>query len=342
MIWTTATPPRENPRERSDRLHGILRACRQQPVVLLLGETGTGKSHLGHLLHEFERSPGSPLRVIEPERCARRSQRSQLDRLRRSVWKARVYNTGSGTTLIENVDRLTGSELHDVLGLIRSRLKNVSDARYRRRLILTARLPLERPAVQSSFEELLALLHVHTHRLPSLRDQPRFIAPLVREFIHSEVMESRSRITRIATEVIECLHQHDWPGNVRELKNVVAEAVTHCVDGVFAPQHLPQQLQQRSGSFGSAFDSPATLIPEGPPPNGDYAIRTQRRPESPSSSSNIVDGVASMERSMITSALEECQFNRTRAAQVLGISRVTLYNKMRRLGMPTTLASASD
>ncbi len=342
MIWTKATPPRENPRERSDRLHAILRACRQQPVVLLLGEAGTGKSHLGQLLHEFERSPGCQMQVVDPDRSVRRSRRSQLDRLRHTVWKAQLYSPTTGTTLIENVDQLSGHQLHDVIGLVRGRLTKAASVRPARSLILTARTPVDRATVHPSFDELIALLQAHTYRLPPLRAQPRFIAPLVREFITTEAENAGSRITRIAAEVIECLHQHDWPGNVRELRNVVLEAIGQCSDGVFAPHHLPQEFRPRSASFGSELESRTTMFPAGPSPNGDYAIRIERRPETAVSSSSIVDGVASMERSMITSALEECQFNRTRAAQVLGISRVTLYNKMRRLGMPTTLASSSD
>ncbi|MCG6158350.1 helix-turn-helix domain-containing protein [Rubinisphaera margarita] len=342
MIWTTATPPRENPRERSDRLHAILRACRQQPVVLLMGEAGTGKTHLGQLLHEIENSPGCLLRVIEPERRARISHRSQLDRLRHTVWKSHLYSRASGTTLIENVDQLSACELHDVLGLVRGRLKSLPAIPSQPGLILTARLPLERSPQHQTFEELVTILRAHTHKLPSLRDQPRYIAPLVREFIKTEVDGSSRRITRIATEVIECLHQHDWPGNVRELKQVVAAAITQCSDGVFTPRHLPQQFRFRDGLSHSDLEQRNPFIPGGPTPNGDYAIRVAGRTETVPAPSSIVDGVASMERNMITSALEECQFNRTRAAQLLGISRVTLYNKMRRLGMPTTLASQND
>jgi DNA-binding NtrC family response regulator len=101
---------------------------------------------------------------------------------------------------------------------------------------------------------------------------------------------------------VNLFENYDWPGNVRELKNIVQRAVLVCADSVLYPRHLPPRL-----------------LPE-------RAVR-------PTVSVKVGTPLIDVEREMIVQTLSFTRNNRKRAADVLGISRRSLYNKLRRHGI---------
>ena len=107
-------------------------------------------------------------------------------------------------------------------------------------------------------------------------------------------------ISGVGRDALELLEAHSWPGNVRELINVMEYSFVVCKQGEIRPEHLPRELQ------GSK--------------SGPIAVRT-RRP----------GGLSKGDRDSVLQALEQCRGNRTEAAKLLGVSRVTLWKWLKQI-----------
>ena len=128
------------------------------------------------------------------------------------------------------------------------------------------------------------------------------------------------KIFALHPDALRTLEQFPWPGNIRQLENVVQQAVLSCTGDTLTLGHLP-----------------ATVHPK--PPEG----RGETVHHGPASS--LAQNRETTERATIIRALEKVSFSRTRSAQLLGVSRVTLYKKMKKYGLlakPTGLAAVGD
>ena len=152
-------------------------------------------------------------------------------------------------------------------------------------------------------EDLYYRLNVIPLHLPLLRERPNDIPLLARHFLRFFSAEQNKSIQDFSPEALRLILNYPWPGNVRELENSVEHAV------VLA-----------KGNRIEALDLPANLHE-----------RTPRGGKTPS------PGLATMaekEQEVLVETLEKCQWNKKEAAKTLGISRNTLYQKMKRYGIP--------
>ena len=117
------------------------------------------------------------------------------------------------------------------------------------------------------------------------------------------------RVTDAAPETVELLQRHSWPGNVRELRNVLERAVIIAGEGQLTPQHLPPN-----------FGAPPGARPAAPVNEPD----TVRLP--------VGTTVGEAEKALIMITLKHTKNNKTRAAEILGISLKTLFNKLKEYG----------
>jgi DNA-binding NtrC family response regulator len=121
---------------------------------------------------------------------------------------------------------------------------------------------------------------------------------------------------------------YPWPGNVRELRNVIDRAVVLAPGDVILPEHLPPKVLA-----GAAPPAPAQATPT-PTPNGGV-LRTPARPALPSDTADrLRREVAEEEKQRILAALAQCDGNQTRAAEILGVSRRTLINRIIEFDLP--------
>ncbi len=137
--------------------------------------------------------------------------------------------------------------------------------------------------------------------------------PLARKFIKEMSAKHSIEIKQIEHNLFESLYAYPWPGNVRELENVIQRAVIYCRDGVLAAQQLPPHVV--CGKAGPTNDPSVKLADRDP------------------QHSSLGQQVAVTEKDIIEQALFKNNFSRTNTAKDLGISRVTLYNKMKKYGM---------
>jgi len=148
--------------------------------------------------------------------------------------------------------------------------------------------------------DLFYRLRVLEISIPPLRERKEDIPPLVEHFIKKYNARLGTMVERISSRALDCLVSHSWPGNVRELENVIEGALAFCEEDerVITERHLPQWLA-RGQDMG---------VPPG----------------------SLIDAVETLEKEMITQALQECGGNQTRAAEKLGITRRMLQYKMKK------------
>jgi transcriptional regulator with PAS, ATPase and Fis domain len=145
--------------------------------------------------------------------------------------------------------------------------------------------------------------------IPPLRERLEEIPALVESFLAEATADlGREEELEISDEALQMLARYSWPGNLRELKNIAERAALLCGDGPVLPEHLPLDKMR------------ATLAP----PRDLAAV----------ASADLRSGVSAYERSRIIEALRDCDGNQTRAAKLLGISRMTLSTRMDAYGLP--------
>jgi NtrC-family two-component system response regulator AlgB len=143
-------------------------------------------------------------------------------------------------------------------------------------------------------------VHVFVIDIPPLRERPEDVLTIADHYLAKFVAAMGRKVTGFSEKSKELMLNYSWPGNVRELANAVERAMVVCREGEIQPEHLP-----------IAADTSKTLSME---------------------SMNKLP-LREIERRHIESVLKAQQFNISQAARVLGIDRVTLYNKMRRYGI---------
>jgi transcriptional regulator with PAS, ATPase and Fis domain len=295
-----------------------LGAC-HNVTVLINGETGTGKTFLARLMHDF--SPRRHHRfmaipcgaisanLIESEFFGHaKGSFTGADRTKIGKFAA----VGEGTLLLDEIDTLALEQQATLLRVIETGefepVGSTETQRCQARLIVASNIDLEKAVALGKFRaDLYFRLNVMSFHLPPLRERISDIEPLARGMAVRYASKFNKEIYDIESEALAALEAFAWPGNLRQLENVIQHAVLMCNAPELQLRHLPASVQEAS----------LPTIDDDEPMLGD-SLHQQRD---------------HAERGVIHRALVTSGFNRTRAADALGISRVTLYKKMRKYGL---------
>jgi DNA-binding NtrC family response regulator len=184
------------------------------------------------------------------------------------------------------------------------------------RLIAASNLELQPLVETMRFRpDLYYRLSMLKFEIPPLRRRKVDIIPLAKKFITQFTAKHGIQVHRIEDSLLDAILKYPWPGNVRELEHVIQRAVIYCRDGVLSAEQLPPHIVAMQA--GPSND-PSVMMPGRPASTHDVTLGRQ---------------VALTEREIIEQTLFKNSFSRTKTARDLGISRVTLYNKMRKYDM---------
>lgn len=297
----------------------MIRKVAQSDIsVLVTGENGTGKELAARAIHLSSPRRHQRLVAVNCAAIPRELLESELFGHEAGAFtgahKARIgrFEQAHGTSLM--LDEIGDLELALQAKLLRvledgifERLGSNTPRHSDARLICATNRSLHAMVAEGRFrEDLLYRLNSVEIRLPPLRERIEDIPLLVRHLLPRIADEVNPRVREMDASAYRVLMQHPWPGNVRELRNVLERAVVMCDDVVVTIDDLPP-LDSRMPP------------PPSPRPDTGHAIPAVALPET--------------EREWILDALRRNRFRRQATAVELGLSRKTLYNKMRRYGL---------
>jgi transcriptional regulator with PAS, ATPase and Fis domain len=297
--------------------------ARLDDPVLIQGESGTGKELFTQAIHYASR-PGGPLIALNCAAIPKTLIESELfgyeggafTGAERHGRRGKIELANGGTLFLDEIGDMP-LELQPVLlrVLEEKQVMRVGGSQYIPvdfRLIAATNKNLADLVQKEQFRaDLYFRLAVYTLKIPSLRERPADIKDLTRHFLLEAAQKQQTPPPALSNAAKMMLYQYDWPGNVRQLKNTLMYALNMSGGGVIKPQDLPDVIREfaKAGDHGK---DEATLIGQ----NGELAGLSNQ-------------SLTEVERDFIQEVLMQNGYCVSRAAKALGMSRSTLYKKIK-------------
>jgi DNA-binding NtrC family response regulator len=306
-----------------------------QATVLITGENGTGKELVARAIHDGSPRAGRPFVAANVSAFNDNLLESELFGHRRGAFTGAVVDkrglfeeADTGTFLLDEVGDMSPALQAKLLRVLQEgTFMPVGGTQTRKvdvRIIAATNRDLAQMVKKGSFrEDLYYRLHVVALRTPALRERGSDLDVLVDHFLASLTLR-HGRDKKMSVEAREALHAHPWPGNVRELQNEIERVwVLSGDDPIIHPEHLSRSVAQ--GYLKRLEAKEAQELGATPQPSSEAELD-----EEP-----LYKVVERAERQTIERVLAKVGGNRTRAAQVLGVSRRNLIRKLEQLGLQT-------
>jgi transcriptional regulator with PAS, ATPase and Fis domain len=310
-----------------DRFHGILgtstpiqqvftmitNACESDAPVIILGESGTGKELVARAIHKSGLRKNNPYVKVSCAALNESLLESELfGHVKGAFTGAFQSRTGrfevahKGDIFLDEIGDLPLSTQVKLLRVLEEKtIERVGDHRQIRidvRIITATNKDLKQLVDQGAFrEDFYYRINVLPIWVPPLRERTGDIPLLAESFFQRICLKSEKRIQGIAHEALDLMIMYPWPGNVRELKSTLEYAFVACQGSMIVPEHLP----------------PNILHMEIPHETGD-----------PSSV-----GLDEIKKRRLIDALRHSGGNQSQAARILGISRTSVWNQMKRFNI---------
>ncbi len=275
-------------------------------TVLIRGESGTGKELVARAIHSHSKRRYLPIVAVNCGAIPETLLESELFGHEKGAFtgaqyrrKGRLEMAHGGTLFLDEIGDISPKMQVDLLRVIESkrftRLGGTTEVQVDFRLVFATNKNLEKLVEDGLFrEDLYYRINVFTIVIPPLRERRADILPLARHFIGKYARAMGRPQKSISPEAEAILLRHPWPGNVRELENAIERAMVVGKKPAVAAEDLPLQVNNSNHAAGE----------------------TQTLEE--------------LEKQHIIKVLGEAAGNVTQAAGVLGIDRVTLYNKLKK------------
>ena len=288
--------------------------------VLITGESGTGKELAARAIHQLSPRRSAPFVAINCAAMPDTLMESELFGHEKGAFTGAVERRAGAFELAQNGTVLL-DEIGDMPAATQAKLLRVlEDGRVRRlgakseiqldvRILASTNAPLDQAMRDGKFrEDLFYRLNVFPIHLPPLRDRKDDLNVIVPAMLEGLNPKHATKVTDAAPDIMDRLRGWHWPGNVRELRNVLERAMILAGEGTLHAQHLPP-------GFGSAAGAPPAVSAS------DSELRIP-----------VGHTIEQAERALIELTLEHTKHNKTRAAEILGISQKTLFNKLKEYG----------
>lgn len=304
------------------------KVCTVKSTVLILGESGVGKEVFAKAIHEASEGPGAPFISINCGAIPSSLFESELFGYERGSFsgadpkgkKGKIELARGGTLFLDEIGELPLDMQVKLLRVLQERkyyrVGGEKEIDINFRILTATNRDLPQLMKEGKFrEDLYYRLNVVSIPIPPLRERKEDLIELVHHFIYNFSISYNRPIHQLAPEVIHELLQYDWPGNIRELRNVAERLVVFATDGVIRKEYLPFTPNHSDQSSNVGF-----LIEEKSIENEEPILPLQVELEK-------------HERCIIEKALRLTAGNKVECAKQLGITRATLYNRMKRLGL---------
>jgi two-component system, NtrC family, response regulator AtoC len=280
--------------------------------VLIQGESGTGKELIARLLHVSNKKISGPFVAVNCAALPENLLESELFGHEKGAFTGalatrigKFEQANGGTLLLDEVTEMPLSLQAKLLRVLQEReIDRVGGSKpipVQVRVVATTNRDVEKTVRKGEFrEDLYYRLNVVPMYIPALRERPDDINPLIQYFVRKF---SESEPKKISKELLETLSAYDWPGNIRELQNACERAVLLCNEDSLSLNHF--MLKEKDINEEKGFE--ASVLKAGL-------------------------SVSEAEKILIYETLKATENNKTRAAELLGISIRTLRNKLNEYG----------
>lgn len=313
----------------------IGRAAMLDETMLIMGESGTGKELVARAIHQNSRRAEASFVVVDCSAVPPGLIESTLFGHVRGAFtgadadrQGKFKQAHGGTIFLDEVGELPTEVQMKLLRVLQEREvepvgSNVS-SHVDVRVIAATNRQLDLAIQKGAFrEDLFYRLNVVPIYLPPLRERKQDIRDLVDSFIRRFAGEYNLPEASISPEAFEILVNYDWPGNVRELENTLKRALVMCSGHVLLPEHFPQLATGTVSSDANADTSYGTQL------NAMIKERVDEYIESERNDGLLYSEIrAGFEKALFRMVLERTGWNRSKAAELLGINRNTLHSKM--------------
>jgi len=292
----------------------IEQAAPTNASVLITGESGTGKELVAQTIHQLSPRAGFPFVALNCAAIPETLLESEIFGHEKGAFTGAADRrqgcfelADRGTLFLDEVGEMTPATQVKLLRVLQERRFRRLGGRVEQavdvRVIAATNVdPVEAVANGKLREDLYYRLNVFALRLPPLRERKDDLSLLVQAFVTEFNQRNQKSVVGVDQEAMRLIEQYDWPGNVRELRNAMERATILAPGAFIEPRYLP----------------PALFAEASPPKQVQVAL-------APGTT------VEEAERQLIVMTLEHTRDNKTRAAEILGISLKTLHNKLNKL-----------
>ena len=300
----------------SPKMQAALEAARKVAAsdasVLLLGESGTGKSQLARFIHFTSKRAGKALVEVHCAALPETLLEGELFGHEKGAFTGasekrvgHLARADGGTLFLDEIGEVTQATQVKLLRFLQERefvpLGSTTPRKVDVRVIAATNRDLGAAVKEGAFrEDFFYRLNVFAIEMPALRERPEDLAPLAEKFLEGKGLPA----SRLSAEAREQLRRRTWPGNVRELENALERALILAGDGEVRAEHLLSPGDARAPDAGDVLRDGFNLDV--------------------------------FERDLIHAALLRAGGNKTAAAKMLGITRRRLYSRLESLGEPAT------
>ncbi|HEY4758564.1 MAG TPA: sigma-54 dependent transcriptional regulator, partial [Chthoniobacterales bacterium] len=282
--------------------------------VLITGESGVGKEVVANVIHSKSRRAGKPLVKLNCAAFPQTMIESELFGYVKGAFtgamndfSGMIAEAGGGTLFLDEISEMPADLQTRFLRVLQEReyrpLGSTKMLKADFRVITATNRPIAQALAENRLRsDLYYRINTFQIEVPPLRERKEDIPPLVNTFVQRFAEQLGKTEPTIAAEAFQKLLDYSWPGNVRELQNAIEYAVVLARNDIIGIKELPVEIQL--------------------PP----ALQTSSAPMRRSGVASLND----MERDTILQALTQTRGNKKKAAELLGIQRPTLYNKMKR------------
>jgi len=281
--------------------------------VLIWGESGTGKEMVARTLHERSPRAAGPFVAVNCAAIPETLLESEIFGHERGAFtgaferRAGCFELASGgTLLLDEIAEMAPATQAKFLRILQEgtvrRLGGKGEIAVDVRVLAATNKEPARAVKDGRFrEDLFYRLNVFSIGIAPLRERPEDIPLLVDAFLEEFNTRYKRQVKSVDEDARRMLLEHAWPGNGRELRNVIERAVVVCDGDLLAARHLPPELAA-------------------------HTMAASRDPADPPAGTSLDEA----EKRLILKTLETTGGNKTRAAEILGISVRTLHNKLHR------------